>query len=131
MFNFLKKKKNPITALDKFILTIYGDPPPAKTANLNESIEIAFRDILKQTIIKSEISKIATPLYTGKIPYSTNDLALSIALNFFKRPELKSRLSNIQFDARKNVKLWLQQNLINKYLAESFEYTLNKIFDPK
>jgi len=129
MFNFLKKKNAPLSLLDKFILTAYGDPPPKKTAILEEAVDIAYKNLLKQLISKDEILKIAEPLFKGKIPYSTNDLAVSVALNFFKRPELKLLLSNIQNDARKNIHLWLQKNQLNRYLAESFEYSLNKIFN--
>lgn len=129
MFSFFKKKKKPVTLLDKFILTIYGDPPPQMTANLEESIELAYKDLLKQVISKNEIAIVTVPLYAGKIPYSTNDLALSVAMNFFKRPEFKSLLSNIQLDARKIAKTWFLQNKLNKYLEESFDYTLNKLYN--
>jgi len=40
MFGFLRPKKTE-NAMDVLIKTIYGDPPPAKRANVSEAIELA------------------------------------------------------------------------------------------
>jgi len=129
MLDFLKGGKKTKSLLDQFILIVYGDPPPLKTAVPEMAIEIAYSDLLKQIINKNEISKVTYSLYKGKIPYSTNDLALSVALNFFKRSELIPLLKNVQIEARKIKDDWMQQNKVNKYLGESFDYTLKKLFN--
>lgn len=46
------------------------------------------------------VRKQGIDLAEGPIPYSTHDLALSIALNFFKQPEYIPRLFNAQLLAR-------------------------------
>ena len=87
MFGLLRRNK-PATLLDKFIEAVYGNPRPPKRAILGEAIDLAFEDLLLNQVSKSAITEVATELNRGPIPYSTHDLAVSAALNFFKRPEM-------------------------------------------
>ncbi|MCI0561097.1 MAG: hypothetical protein MN733_21640, partial [Nitrososphaera sp.] len=68
MFGFFKKK--PGNALDAFIFAVYGNPPPPKTAKLDEAIELAYEQLLMQVISRQEVAKLATDLNAGPIPYS-------------------------------------------------------------
>ena len=42
---FGKKKEDPKNALDEFIHIIYGNPPPAKSADLKRAVDIAFDEL--------------------------------------------------------------------------------------
>jgi hypothetical protein len=79
MFGFGKKKQE--SAMDSFIKLMYGDPPPPKRANLSEAVSLA-RNLLTGIVNEKELRAIGAGLNDGPIPYSTHDLALSIALNF-------------------------------------------------
>ena len=124
MFGFGKK---PESALDHLIRSIYGDPPPAKRANLSTAIDLA-GELLMGQVPEKEISIIGTKLESGPIPYSTNDLALSIALNFFKDPQYMSNLGAAQLMARMTMLDWLEQNKVAPMLVKSFEDTLYKLY---
>jgi tRNA isopentenyl-2-thiomethyl-A-37 hydroxylase MiaE len=115
MFGLFKKK--PKTLLDQFIVAAYGDrPPKARRADLGMAVE------------KSEIAGIAKGLFDGEIPYSTHDLAIATALNFFKRPELREDLQTAQLMARLTALEWLQEGKVVPLLMKSFEDTLYKAF---
>ena len=58
-----------------------------KRANLDEAIKLAHEDLLMGLVGRLEVSSIASELNDGPIPYSTHDLAMSVALNFFRKPE--------------------------------------------
>lgn len=64
------------------------------------------------------------------MPYSTEDLALATALNFFRRDELKGSLSAVQLLARMQMIEWLQGGKVNLMLVQVFEDTLYKRFKP-
>ena len=82
MFGFSKKKK-PENMAEQFIFAVYGNPPPPKTAKLDEAIQLAHEELLMGVVSREEVAEIATRLYALPTPYSTHDLALSVALNFF------------------------------------------------
>ena len=84
MFGFSKKKK-PQNALDEYIFAVYGNPPPAKRANLEQAITLA-SELLMGIVPEQDVRTHAVALEAGPIPYSTHDLAISVALNFFKEP---------------------------------------------
>ena len=127
MFGLFGKKK-PETAMDVFIKTLYGDPPPPKRANLQEAIRLADENLLMGLVPNEQISSIAAQLNNGPIPYSTHDLAVSVALNFFKRAELNQILSSAQLMARLSVMEWLSENKLAPLLVQSFEDTLYKLY---
>jgi hypothetical protein len=124
MFGFGKKPESP---MDQFIKAIYGDPPPAKRANLSTAIDLA-SELLMGQVPEKEISILGTKLESGPIPYSTNDLALSIALNFFKDPKYIPNLGMAQMMARMTMLEWLQDNKVAPILVKSFEDTLYKLY---
>lgn len=129
MFGFFKKKK-PANALEEFIFAVYGNPPPPKTANLNEAIQIAHEELLMGVVSKEAVATLATELNAGPIPYSTHDLALSVALNVFKQPDLVPLLGAAQLMARLRAAEWLQQKKVVPLLVQSFEDVLYKLYKP-
>jgi len=129
MFGFFKKKK-PTNALEAFIFAVYGNPPPPKTAKLDEAIQITHEELLMGVVSREEVAKLATDLNAGPIPYSTHDLALSVALNFFKQPDLVPRLRGAQLVARFKAVDWMSQKKVVPPLVQSFEDVLYKLYKP-
>jgi hypothetical protein len=129
MFGLFSKKKKPQNALDEFIFAIYGNPPPAKRANVGQAVELA-SDLLVGVIDEKEVSRQAIALNDGPIPYSTHDLALSVALNFFKKPENVPHLFEAQLLARMKMLEWLEKGLVAPMLVQSFESVLYKLYKP-
>ncbi|MBC8347005.1 MAG: hypothetical protein H8E24_00080 [Verrucomicrobia bacterium] len=129
MFGFGKKKK-PKTALDSFITAVYGDPPPPKRANVPEAARLASDELLMGNINSSEVTQLAQELASGPVPYSTHDLALSVALNFFKRQECMERLWEAQMFARLKMVEWFQEGLVAPMIVKSFEEVLYKLYKP-
>jgi hypothetical protein len=131
MFGFFKKQK-PANALDAFIFAVYGNPPPPKRADLEQAISLA-SELLMGAVAEQELRSHAIALNDGPIPYSTHDLALSVALNFFKQPEYIPHLFDAQLLARMTAPQWFQGGLVVRPLAESFEevlYTRYKLYKP-
>ena len=83
MFGF--KKKKPATALDEFIFAVYGNPPPPKRADVEQAIALASDKLLLGVVDQRELRRQAIALAETPIPYSTHDLAVSVALHFFKQ----------------------------------------------
>jgi hypothetical protein len=129
MFGFIKKVK-PHSVLDEFIFAVYGNPPPPKRADINEATRLAFEELLMGNIDDSVVRQHAVELASGPIPYSTHDLALSVALNFFKQTEYMERLNTAQLLARLKVAKWLQAGLVVPVLVKSFEEVLYKLYRP-
>ena len=65
--------------------TMYG--PGAKTgqSDLTKATQYAFSNLMGEVVPQSEVAAIAQGLRSGEMPYSTEDLALATALNFFRR----------------------------------------------
>ena len=120
-------RENFNSALDEFIKITYGDNAE-RTASLSESVELAYQSLLGGLVDKAEIRLKAVELLQSSIPYSTHDLAISVALNFYKRDELAESLSDAHLGARVNVMEWLENGTVNEALAEAFEATLYKKF---
>jgi hypothetical protein len=129
MFGFSRNKK-PANALDEFIFAVYGNPPPPKCANMQEATRLATNDLLMGSVEESEVCTVAQQLSAGPIPYSTHDLALSIALNFFKRQDYMPRLQTAQMFGRLKMVEWLQAGLVAPALVKSFEDVLYKLYKP-
>jgi len=126
MFGFLRPKQTE-NAMDVLIKTIYGDPPPAKRANVSEAIELAGMLLMNQ-VPNETTSRLAQELYQGSMPYSTHDLALSVALHFFKDPEYVDQLRSAQLMARLLMLEWFQEGKVALLLMKSFEDTLYKMY---
>ncbi len=129
MFGLFSKKKKPQNALDEFIFAVYGNPPPAKRAHVGKAVEIA-SELLVGVIDEKEVSRQAIELNDGPIPYSTHDLALSVALNFFKQPEKIPQLFEAQLLARMKMLEWLENGLVAPMLVQSFENVAYKLYKP-
>lgn len=126
MFKFLKKKK-PKTMLSELQEIMYGPDAKAGHADLAKATEYAFL-LLGGVVPKQEIASIAQGLHDGEAPASTEDLALSTALNFFRRDELKQDLLLVQVQARMQMVEWLQAGKVNPMLGRVFEGDLYKRF---
>ena len=129
LFDLFGGKKKPESAMDLFIKAMYGDPPPPKRAKLSEAVDLA-NDLLMGEVTEREIATLATQLNSGPIPYSTHDLALSVALSFFKDPARVSRLGTAQLMARMSMIEWLQEKKVAPLLVKSVEDTLYKLYKP-
>jgi hypothetical protein len=123
------KKKQP-TALDGVIRVIYGDNPPAKSADLERAITIAHEDLLAEQVPMSEVRRIASGLAAGPIPYSTYDLSVATALSFFKNPELFNVLEEIQIGARVRVLNWMKGGKVAPGMLKIFEDALYRLYKP-
>jgi len=126
MFGLFGKKKQE-TLMDDLIKSLYGDHPKPKTAKLSEAIELA-RDLLMGQVSDKEIAIVGAQLDNGPMPYSTHDLAVSIALNFFKNPQYIPKLYRAQLMARITVLGWLQETKVLPMLVSVFEDTLYKLY---
>lgn len=129
MFGFFKKK--PPTGMDAVIRAIYGDNPLPKSANLVQSVSLAYSGLLSEHVDFSDVQATAKELFDGPIPYSTHDLAASVALNFFKRPQLFDQLQESQLEARLKVAGWAKEGKVAKPLALSFEQVLYQRYKPR
>jgi hypothetical protein len=129
LFDLFSGKKKQESAMDVLIKALYGNPPPSKRANLSEAADLA-NDLLMGVVSEREVATIASQLNSGPIPYSTHDLALSVALNFFKNPDFIPRLGSAQLMARLTMIEWLQEKKVAPLLVQSFEDTLYKLYKP-
>ena len=120
--------KKPTNALEEFIFATYGNPPPKKRANLQQAIQLAHTDLLMEMANIADITQHAESLNAGPIPYSTHDLALSVALAFFKQPQNIEHLGTAQLMARMAALQWYQEGLVAPLLLRSFEQTLYTLY---
>ena len=114
----------PDNLLDELIISIYGDPPPPKRANVEEAINLAANELLKGIVEEYEVRTKAEELNAGPIPYSTHDLALSVSLYFFKEQSYGTQLKTASLLARMTVLQWNEKGLVAPFLVKSFEETL-------
>jgi hypothetical protein len=124
--NFFKKKP---TLMDGLIHATYGPNPPPKTADSQQAANLA-TGLLHGRVSFWDVKILADQLYAGPMPYSTHDLAASVALNFFRRPELMPTLVEMQIAARMQVLDWFKQGLVNPNIARVFEDALYKDYKP-
>jgi hypothetical protein len=126
----LAKTQSPRTIMDSMIVSMYGNPPPAKTAVPTQAAQIALKELLLDIVSKDEVDKLTAKLNAGPIPYSTHDLALSVALHFYKSPEFIPYLSEAQLFARIKALEWLKERKVVPILVKSFEDSLYKLYKP-
>lgn len=129
MFGFCRKKK-PANALEEFIFAVYGNPPPQKRADLEEAITIATDEILMGLVERQEVQRQAEARYSGPVPYSTHDLALSVATDFFTQTVYIRRLRDFQVIALLQAIQWFQQGLVVPVWVEKFEKVLSRLYEP-
>jgi hypothetical protein len=133
MFGFAKKNQSQApTLLDGFIKSIYGSNPPKGTADVQEAINLAADCLLGGVFERSDLARTAMNLNDGSIPYSTHDLAVSVALRAFKDVSSEDRryLMTIQMMARLTVSGWAKERKVAMPLAEAFENVLYKDYKP-
>jgi len=124
------KESKPEAAMDNMIIRMYGSLSHEKTANLEKASQIAFRDLLCECIDQTLVQNKAAELFAEPIPYSTNDLALSVAFAFFRDPSRYEYLKEAQMIARLRLLKWVEAGLVAKPLAMAFEITLYELFKP-
>ena len=129
MFGFFKKK--PPSLMDGFILSVYGINPPKRSANFAQAVSLAHGTLLYGKVDFSEVEAIAHGLFQGPMPYSTHDLAVSVALNCFKQPTLISKLIDVQILARIQTAQWAEENKLVRPLAIAFENVLYELYKPQ
>ena len=132
MFGLFGKKARPKTLMDEFVKATYGDNPPRNKADVAAATNLASDDLLGGAFDKAAVSRIATELSQGPMPYSTHDLAASVALSVFKQvpPADRSRLMTVQMMARLTNSQWAKEGKVNKTLAMAFEQTLYRDYKP-
>lgn len=123
-------RRKPRNMLDEFIFLVYGNPPPPKRASVRDAAKLAFEQLLMRRVSEPEVRAVADELSSGPIPYSTHDLALSIALNFFKQPARIDDLREAQVQARLKMADWVQAGFAVPVIAGSFEEVLYKLYKP-
>lgn len=131
MFEWLKRKKRPGTAIDPFTEATYGSNART-TANVAEAVALATNDLLLGRFDKNEIMALATALNSGPVPYSTHDLAASTALGLLRKvpKEARKELFDLQLKARFTVGAWAAEGKVIIPLAQAFEQTLYKDYHP-
>jgi hypothetical protein len=130
MFSWFKKKRAP-NAMDAFIAATY--PRGAKkTADLQLAIQLASNDLLARRFAIEDIQLHAEMLNAGPVPYSTHDLAASIALALFRSVPVSARegLTDVQLTARMAVSAWTQEGKVVPALALAFENALYTDYHP-
>lgn len=129
MFEWFRKRKSK-TLLGQIGQAMYGDSPPTEPPDLEEAIRLAHTELLHSLIGESEVRSIATELRNGPMPYTTHSLAVSAALNFFRRPDRVSVLQDAQLMARMTALKWAQKKLIPPVLLATFEESLYTRYRP-
>ncbi|MDD3620715.1 MAG: hypothetical protein RBR09_00145 [Desulfobulbaceae bacterium] len=113
--------------MNEFILSVYGNPPPPKRANLDEAITVAAKEILMGIVDRQEVRKLAEIQHSGPIPYSTHDLALSVATSFFDHPDYAESLKDFRALVLLQSIMWFQEGLVAPVWVENFEKILTKL----
>lgn len=130
MFGLFKKR--PTRVMDQAIKAIYGDNPPRKSADVARAVRLAADDLLCGTTDQDRLVCLAKELDAGPIPYSTHDLAVSIALRIFKDADAGARdgLFAAQLTARLVSLEWAKEGKLAPALLAAFENTLYKLYRP-
>jgi hypothetical protein len=126
MFNFFAKKP---TLMDGAIHAIYGPNPPRKSADVQRAANLA-ASLLGNRVDFRQVQTLAGQLYAGPMPYSTHDLAVSVALKFFHQEDLTPQLAEMQLAARMQTLEWFKAGYVNPHLARNFENVLYKDYKP-
>lgn len=130
MFRLFKKRST--SAMDQFIKVMYRDEPPRKSADVAEAVRLAADDLLCGTTDRDRLVSLAKELDAGPIPYSTHELAVSVALRIFKGAgaALREGLFTAQLTARLAALQWAKEGKVVPALLGAFEQTLYKLYKP-
>lgn len=129
MFGLFKKKRSK-DALTSLADALYAAGVKLGQFDLALATDFAYDLLLNEVVPRREVAELAKSLGDGRIPYSTEDLALSTALNFFRRDEFKPHLQIAQLQARMQMVEWLQDGKVNSVLAQAFEKALYDRYKP-
>ena len=125
-------KKRSTSAVNELIKGIFGDKPPRKSADVAQAVRLAADDLLCGTTDRDRLMRLAKELDAGPIPYSTHDLAVSVALRIFKDADSVTRedLFTAQLTARLAALEWAKEGKVAPTLLGAFEQTLYKLYKP-
>lgn len=129
MFGLFKRKRQR-TALDAMITAIYGDPPPAKRANVDEAVGMA-TSLLDGVVSEADVRQHTEALNDSPVPYRTEELAVAVAVHFFCKPELMPKLFTAQLGTRMIMVELVKADRFSPLLLESFEHTLYEKYKPE
>jgi hypothetical protein len=131
MFSWFRDKKQSPSAMDALVRATYGDKT-TKTANVPEAIKLAHSELLRERFDAKDVTRFATELNSGPVPYSTHDLAASVALALLRKVPLSERMAlmDVQLRARLTVANWVSEGKVVPLLAGAFEETLYKEYRP-
>jgi hypothetical protein len=131
MFGFFKKRQP--TQMDQYIKAIYGDKPPTESADVTEAVRLAGEDLLRGTADPDQLDTLAKALDASPIPYSTHDLAVSVALRTFKDADeyARQKLFAAQLTARLTALKWAKEAKLVPALLGAFETTLYELYKPR
>jgi len=119
------------TAAHAFIEGAFGRKAE-KTANVATAVALAKDQLLLARFAEKEIATLAAALNDGPMPYSTHDLAVSVALGLLKSvpKEARKDMFDVQLKARLTVGTWARQGKVTNLLAQAFERTLYELYHP-
>jgi hypothetical protein len=131
MFGLFKKR--PTSLMDRTIKAIYGDKPPRKSADVAQAVRLAADNLLCGTTDLDRLTSLAKELDASPIPYSTHDLAVSVALRTFKDADAAARegLFTAQLTARLAALEWAKEGKVAPALLGAFEQTLYELYKPR
>jgi len=117
--------------MDALNKALYGSKTKS-TADISRAIDLARNDLLHGKFDITEITALTTELRNGPVPYSTHDLATSVALGLLRRVPIGRRkgLEEVQIMARLTVATWAKEGLVVPALALAFENTLYRDYHP-
>lgn len=117
--------------LDATMNAIFGKNA-INTADVNLAIKLVKEELTGPLFDIQIISQVANELNRPNIPYSTYDLAVSVALNLFKclPDDKRDDIYDFQIQARLKVSQWHQEKRIVPALGLTFENCLYEHYHP-
>ena len=128
MFGFFRKKSEAEKTTELGILLVYGKSPPKKRANVLQAIVLA-NELLMGVIEEKELAKTAFSLNDCPTPFSTHELAISVAFKFFKKQENILQLDAAHCFARLVILEWYREGLVVSTYVRMFEDFLSPLYD--
>lgn len=98
---------------------------PTKTANLEQAIQIAERDILFDSVDPEHIRSAITELNRYPEPYATYELAILASLHILTDPDLRQDLTDVQLAARVEMYHWARNGKITPQIAQLFDKAIS------
>ena len=118
-------KKEKYSLMDDLNKLLGGGGPES---SLNDSVEMAYSQLLGEVVSKEKVMKIAQGLHDGPMTYENHDLAFAVALNFYKNKDYIGLLQGQQLLTRAILLESLQSKKLNPMLAGVFEDYLYNLY---